>query len=109
MKVADRTNPSGPYYKDRSQSDRQNKTKKWVRRITKQKKKNGIGGMWRCHALGVGRFRCRQWAGRPEYFRAERTIGSLSPGISRRICILVYMYVHILGAGSRGGSLTNLL
>jgi hypothetical protein len=71
LKASDRTNPSGPYYKDTSQSEptkQQKKTKKrapWVRR----------------------RFCYRQWAGRPEYFRAERTIGSLSPNI----CIYTYI------------------
>ena len=85
LKASDRTNPSGPYYKDTSQSEptkQQKKTKEkrapWVRRHVALPR-----------PVGVGRFCCRQWAGRPEYFRAERTIGSLSPNI----CIYTYIYM----------------
>ena len=74
LMASDPTNPSGPYYKDTSRSEPTKQQKK-------QNNKNGHLG------VGVMPFCCRQWAGRPEYFRAERTIGSLSPNI----CIYTYI------------------
>ena len=48
LMASDLTNPSGPYYKDTSQSEPTKQQKK-----TKKNGHLGFGGMWRCHALWV--------------------------------------------------------